>query len=144
MKHFLRGLLFVCVSFFAINTTTALEKSNALTQNAGTSSVAIAASKHAQKVHVEGTGVVQKVLPDDNEGDHHQKFLVRTPEGIKLLFAHNIDIAQRVEKIKQGDTISFAGEYIWNDKGGVVHWTHHDPSGRHVAGWIKLNGVTYQ
>jgi hypothetical protein len=33
---------------------------------------------------------------------------------------------------------------VWNEQGGLIHWTHHDPNGRHVAGWIKHNERTYQ
>jgi hypothetical protein len=40
--------------------------------------------------------------------------------------------------------IQFYGEYEWNNKGGVVHWTHRDPNGHHVGGWLKHNGSTYQ
>ncbi|MFN9385947.1 MAG: DUF3465 domain-containing protein [Cyanobacteriota bacterium] len=25
-----------------------------------------------------------------------------------------------------------------------MHWTHHDPDGNHVAGWLKHNGIVYQ
>jgi hypothetical protein len=32
----------------------------------------------------------------------------------------------------------------WNPQGGVIHWTHHDPAGRHLSGWVKHNGRTYQ
>ena len=32
----------------------------------------------------------------------------------------------------------------WNEQGGIIHWTHHDPDGRHLPGWIKHNGRTYQ
>ena len=31
-----------------------------------------------------------------------------------------------------------------NARGGVVHWTHRDPSGNHPAGWLKRNGETFQ
>lgn len=91
-----------------------------------------------------GEGVVAKVLPDDTQGSRHQRFIVRMSSGQTVLIAHNIDLAPRVEGLSAGDTVSFAGEYEPNDKGGVVHWTHHDPSGRHVAGWIKHQGHTYQ
>lgn len=93
---------------------------------------------------VEATAVVQKVLADDNFGSRHQRFIVRLPSGQSLLIAHNIDIAPRVEGLARGDTVSFSGIYEPNKKGGVVHWTHHDPSGRHAAGWIEHNGRRYQ
>ncbi len=98
-------------------------------------------ASHAQ---VEDIGQVVKVLSDDNEGSRHQRFLVKTASGQTLLFTHNIDLASRVENIKAGDSIEFRGEYIYNEKGGIVHWTHHDPVHHHYDGWIKLNGNTYQ
>ena len=93
---------------------------------------------------IEGSGVVIRVLADDNMGSRHQRFIVQLDSGQTLLIAHNIDVARRVEPLKSGDRIQFAGEYEWNQKGGVVHWTHHDPAGRHPAGWLRLNGQTYQ
>ena len=93
---------------------------------------------------VEVTGVVEKVLKDDTSGSRHQRFIVKLPSGQTLLIAHNIDIAPRVEGIARGDTLSFSGIYEPNDKGGVVHWTHHDPSGRHAPGWIEHRGHRYQ
>jgi hypothetical protein len=93
---------------------------------------------------VEASGVVERVLPDDNSGSRHQRFIVRLASGQTLLIAHNIDIAPRVAGLARGDTVSFSGLYEANDKGGVVHWTHHDPSGRHSAGWIEHEGHRYQ
>jgi len=92
----------------------------------------------------EGEGTVVRVLPDDNQGSRHQRFIVRLASGRTVLIAHNIDIAPRVEGLSAGDTVSFSGEFEDNDKGGVVHWTHHDPGGRHVSGWIKYRGRIYQ
>ena len=48
------------------------------------------------------------------------------------------------EPVFVGDTVSFFGEYEWNSKGGVIHWTHHDPARQHVAGWLKHEGRTYE
>lgn len=95
-------------------------------------------------VQVSGRGTVFKLLADDNDGSRHQKFLVRLPSGLTLLIAHNIDLAARIDKLKAGDSIEFYGEYEWNEKGGVVHWTHRDPGRNHSAGWIKHKGQTYQ
>jgi hypothetical protein len=95
-------------------------------------------------VQLKGNGTVIKILRDDNEGSRHQKFIFRLSSGQTLLIAHNIDLAPRINSISNGDSVQFYGEYEWNDKGGVIHWTHHDPSGRHVGGWLKHNGRTYQ
>ena len=102
------------------------------------------ASPFRPGARVETTGIVEKVLKDDSSGSRHQRFIVKLPSGQTLLVAHNIDIAPRVEGIARGDTISFSGIYEPNDKGGVVHWTHHDPSGRRAPGWIEHHGHRYQ
>ena len=95
-------------------------------------------------LQVRGSAVVEKILPDDNKGSRHQRFIVRLQSGQKLLIAHNIDLAPRINALQENDPVEFYGEYEWNDKGGVIHWTHHDPKGRHPGGWIKHDGETYQ
>lgn len=95
-------------------------------------------------VQVRGSGVVIRVLRDDNVGSRHQKFILKLESRQTLLVAHNIDLAPRVANLNVGDRIEFNGEYEWNSKGGVLHWTHHDPQGRHDGGWLKHNGRTYQ
>jgi hypothetical protein len=95
-------------------------------------------------LQVEGRGVVAKVLRDDVEGSRHQRFIVRLRSGQTLLIAHNVDVAPRVPSIMERDIVLFYGEYEWNSKGGVIHWTHRDPDGRHVAGWLKHKGRIYQ
>jgi len=95
-------------------------------------------------VQVEGEGVVTRILADDRSGSRHQRFIVRLKSGQTVLIAHNIDIAPRVAGLQKGDSVRFNGEYVWNEKGGMVHWTHHDPERRHMAGWVKHNGRTYQ
>jgi hypothetical protein len=95
-------------------------------------------------VQVEGEGVVTRTLPDDLDGSRHQKFIVRIPSGLTILIAHNIDIAPRIEDLKEGDTVRFRGEYVWNKQGGLVHQTHHDPTGKHTSGQLIHNGQTYQ
>ena len=95
-------------------------------------------------LQVEGVGRVTRILTDDINGDAHQRFIVSLRSGQTLLIAHNIDLALRVPDISIGAEVTFFGEYEWSKDGGVMHWTHHDPAGRHVAGWIKYQGKTYQ
>jgi hypothetical protein len=109
----------------------------------GDADFAALARERRQSVLVTGGGTVIKTLPDDTEGDRHQRFLIRIADGGTLLIAHNIDLASRAP-LREGDAIRFAGEYVWNDRGGVVHWTHHDPARRHKDGYIELDGRKYQ
>jgi len=112
---------------------------------AGYDDLVVQAFRNRQSdVQVQGAGVVSRILPDDNEGSRHQRFILTLPYGGTLLIAHNIDLAPRVAGLGVGDLVEFFGEYEWSEKGGVVHWTHHDPAGRHAGGWLAHNGQVYQ
>jgi len=95
-------------------------------------------------VQVSGSGTVIRLLADDTEGAQHQRFILELASGQTLLIAHNISIAPRLDGLAVGDTVSFYGEYIYSAQGGTVHWTHKDPQGSHVAGWLEWNGRRYQ
>ena len=110
----------------------------------GDSALTRAYENRKSSVQVSGSGVVIQSLADDTSGSRHQKFILKMSSGQTLLIAHNIDLAPRINSLGKGDTLEFYGEYEWNSKGGVVHWTHHDPRGNHVGGWLKHNGTTYQ
>ena len=101
-------------------------------------------TQHQSNIQVEISGVVIKLLPDDLSGNRHQKFILKLNSGDTILIAHNIDLAPRINSLKQGDRITAYGEYEWNNKGGVLHWTHHDPNKKHLDGWIRLQGSQYQ
>ncbi|MFP4483184.1 MAG: DUF3465 domain-containing protein [Thermovirgaceae bacterium] len=97
----------------------------------------------AVPVPVSGEGRVVSILPDDEKGSRHQRFVIELDSGQTLLVAHNIDVAPRIGTLRMGDRVEFYGEYEWNPQGGVIHWTHRDPSGRHPHGWIVHNGRKY-
>lgn len=106
--------------------------------------LADAFARQLSDIAVQGEGRVLKSLPDDAKGSRHQRILLALSDGQSVLIAHNIDLAPRIPDIQPGDRIGFKGEYVWNNKGGVVHWTHRDPDGRHAGGWLKHRGETYQ
>ena len=91
---------------------------------------------------IEDTGVIRRLLPDDFDGSRHQRFVVRLKTGQTLLIAHNIDIASRIP-LGIGDRVQFRGLYEWNDLGGLVHWTHHDPHGVEDGGWVRFRTREY-
>ncbi|NUF16757.1 DUF3465 domain-containing protein [Acinetobacter lactucae] len=112
--------------------------------NNGVDTVKAAYEQRQSNVQVRGSGRVKAILRDDNDGARHQKFILVLKNGLSILVSHNIDLAPRVSNINKGDIIEFYGEYEYNPKGGVLHWTHHDPQGRHEGGWLKHDGQIYQ
>lgn len=75
-------------------------------------------------------------MPDDAAGSRHQRFVLTIGGGQTLLVSHNLDVAGRAP-VALGDRVRFRGIYEWNDLGGLVHWTHHDPMGIGDGGWIS-------
>ena len=106
--------------------------------------LAQAFEEHAHNLQVEGRGTVVRVLADDEDGSRHQRFVLRLGSGQTLLIAHNIDLAPRINSLRVRDTVAFYGEYEWNEEGGTIHWTHIDPDGEHVAGWLRHRNRVYR
>jgi hypothetical protein len=91
---------------------------------------------------IEDRGFVRRLLSDDDDGSRHQRFVLQLRDGQTLLIAHNIDLAQRIP-LGLGDRVQFRGMYEWNDLGGLVHWTHHDPQGIEDGGWVRYRTKLY-
>ena len=117
---------------------------SAVTPSDSDARIAAAFRDRRGDLQIEGEGTVVRTLQDDNEGSRHQRFLLELDSGQTLLVAHNIDLAPRIPRLERGDRVRFFGEYEWNDRGGVIHWTHHDPRGRHVGGWLEHAGKRYE
>lgn len=111
--------------------------------NPGAEQIAAAARSQTSGFMVTVPGEVIKTLADDNDGSRHQRFLIKLANRQTLLVAHNIDLAPRVP-LNEGEVIEVHGQYEWNDRGGVLHWTHHDPKKWREGGWIVHRGKKYE
>lgn len=100
-----------------------------------------AQSKGMSRVHVTFSAVVYKLLPDDTKGIPHQRFLLRLSNNTTVLIAHNTNLGSYLS-IQPGDMVEVSGEYIWNKKGGLVHYTHPSTSTYKEGGWIKVRSLT--
>jgi uncharacterized protein DUF3465 len=100
---------------------------------------------HRSTVEVTGQGVVTAVLADDTgPSGRHQRFIIRLAGATQtVLIDNNVDVGQRVP-VSPTDEVIIHGEYVWNDQGGLIHYTHHDPAPGHEGGWIDRGGVRYQ
>ncbi|HZN24776.1 MAG TPA: DUF3465 domain-containing protein [Burkholderiales bacterium] len=146
-KLVLIGLALAAAYFGGIQSGLIPRQDDARTTTSASSAdraLAAAFENRSSNAQVQGSGHVTRILPDDNSGSRHQRFIVGLASGQTVLVAHNIDLAGRVAALKTGDLVEFYGEYEWNERGGVVHWTHRDPQHGHADGWIKHNGHTYQ
>lgn len=109
---------------------------------------AICQAFDAQQSHVEvvadGTVTRDLGLRAGRSGTH-EGYLLRLNNDCALVLKveTNVDLTGPV-RLRAGDRALVKGEYEWTRLGGVVHWTHHDPSGRHEGGYVKVEGRTYQ
>jgi hypothetical protein len=106
-------------------------------------SVQAAYTAQRSGVVVEVQGRVDRLLSDDDRGSRHQRFILKLSDGHSLLISHNIDLAPRAP-LSIGDMVKLRGQFEWNNKGGVVHWTHHDPQGQRRGGWLEVGGKRYR
>ena len=143
MRKLFLLILVVAVTYSAWNRFDTVDRVASL-RSAGDDVFASAFRNRTSGIQVSGEGITTKILADDNDGSRHQRFILKLPSGQTLLVAHNIDLAPRISSLREGDSVEFNGVYEWNSRGGIVHWTHHDPEGRHEAGWLRHGGKSYQ
>ncbi|MGR9117263.1 MAG: DUF3465 domain-containing protein [Gammaproteobacteria bacterium] len=144
MKKLLLLIVFT-VSYFSFPEATRLSRSELTATQVYSDKILVHAyENHRSNLQVQGQGIVIRILPDDNHGSRHQRFIIQLASGQTLMISHNIDLAPRIDELNKGDQVEFAGEYEWSHKGGVIHWTHHDPAKRHPYGWLKHKGLIYQ
>lgn len=89
-------------------------------------------------------GWVTEILPDEQRDVvSYQRFVVRLTNRKPLLIEHNLQIAPRVEGLKTGSELLIRGRYFWNEQGGVLRQTHHDPEQKQPDGWIRFKHKNY-
>lgn len=103
----------------------------------------------ASHVEVTASGTIARVLGVRADGRFgpHEGFLVHLRgaggHGLTIEVEDNLRLTGPVP-IEAGEDVVVHGEYEYDLRGGVVHWTHHDPSGHHAAGYIRVNGRLYE
>jgi hypothetical protein len=71
----------------------------------------------------------------------HEGFIVQPDGGRALRVEDNVNITGPIP-LQRGDVVTLLGQLECDDD--VIHWTHHDPRGRHISGYIEVNGKTYE
>lgn len=108
-------------------------------------SVEVAFAQRMSRIPLTAVGKVIKLLPDDIEGTHHQRFIIEVHSGHTILIANNLQRAYR-SPVKMADRVEIHGTYIWNKYGGLIHNTHHtdrtqpNPGEEHEDGYINFIG----
>jgi hypothetical protein len=105
---------------------------------------AIARGQSGAEVTVEGA-VVRVLATHSGAQGVHEQFIVAVRANNAeqdVLVADNISIG-RAAPVHTGDDVTVRGELAIDPSGPVIHWTHHDPRGRHQSGFVRLGGVLY-
>jgi hypothetical protein len=108
---------------------------------------AVCSAYQAGRSHVEvvADGTVTRLL-----GTHagvespHEGFLFHLASGCSLIVRveSNVDFTGAIP-LDRGEHVVVKGEYEYYPRGGVIHWTHRDPRGRHEGGYVQVDGKIY-
>jgi hypothetical protein len=82
-------------------------------------------------------GIIAEILPDDETGIKHQRFIILTESGQTLLIIYNMDQTPKLD-LHVGAKVHVEGTYMWNRFGGLLHETHADINKPHPDGTIVI------
>jgi hypothetical protein len=102
-------------------------------------------SSGKSRVEVVADGTVTRVLGvQQGRVSPHEGFLFRLGSSCNLVVRveANTDFTGPIP-LAPGQHVVVKGEYEYYPLGGVIHWTHSDPRGRHEGGYIETGGKTY-
>ena len=126
-----------------VEETTSFEKPSFVDEKASDNDIIRAVNDRRRVNYVEGGSMtVTRVLPDDDDGRKHQKWMVRLSNGKTLQAVYNSDMCPEVP-IKVGDVIAMGGMFLWTNSGPMLHWLHHDPRANRPDGYVYVNGNYY-
>ncbi len=108
---------------------------------------ALCAAYSSARSHVEvvADGSVTRLLGvQPGRTSPHEGFLLQLGSGCNLVVRveANTDFTGPIP-LTRGQRVLVKGEYEYYPLGGVIHWTHRDPRGRHEGGYIATDGRTY-
>ena len=114
---------------------------------AGNAAVYAAWAQQRSGVEVTASGSVAKVLGTRRgPSGYHTGFLLHLRgaegRGLTVRVEDNVDLTGPLP-IRAGDDAEVRGEYIYDPRGGLIHYTHRDPRGRHAGGYVRLNNRMY-
>lgn len=98
------------------------------------------------EVYIPDARVVRVLGEREGRSGMHEGFLITAPDGSQSVarafkVEDNTDITGPIP-LQRGDAVSLLGQFECDDS--VIHWTHHDPRGRHRSGYIEVHGTRYQ
>ncbi len=98
-------------------------------------------ARGASAVEVTANGSVARLLGNSSSRTGtHEGFVLRS-NALMIQVQDNTTITGQIP-LSKGEAVTLQGQYECND--GVIHWTHHDPRGRHVSGFIEAGGKIYR
>ena len=117
----------------------------ATTQSPDDAAVCSAYSATRSHVEVVADGTLTRILgTQPGRVSPHEGFLLSLGSGCKLVVRveANTDFTGQIP-LSRGQHVLVKGEYEYYPLGGVIHWTHRDPRGRHQGGYIDAGGRIY-
>ncbi|MEO6990055.1 MAG: DUF3465 domain-containing protein [Candidatus Baltobacteraceae bacterium] len=115
--------------------------------DSGNGAVAAAWQAHRSHVEVTASGSVARVLGTRvGPSGAHEGFLLHLRgaegRGLTIRVEDNVDLTGPIP-LRAGDDVEVHGEYIFDPRGGLVHYTHRDPRGHHPSGYVRVGGRLY-
>ncbi len=94
------------------------------------------------RVEVDASGSVARLL-GERSGRYgpHAGFLLHLSGGASHGLTVRVEVNERFTgplPLVAGEPVQVRGEYEFDPRGGVIHWTHRDPRRRHPDGYIVL------